>query len=455
MGAAYRIAAEASSQPALASLDQLARPCPVSFEVAPARNGDHHAIHGLLRTVFHQPSAVEFQAQLDAPRYEPADRLVIKRGHEVVAHVQLNRRIMRFGSVELPATDLRYLAALPEYRHRGLADRLVEAAHEEIERDGTVVATARTRTPGLLRRHGWVSCGRFCYSTIRPHDLLAYLEASRQRPVLRTQPAQRITVRLWRYGELDELMRMFEGAGGQTFGTWRRLECDWRWLISRRAYDRIFIAVRSRTHNPSANGDPTNEEVVGYAIMRDERIVELLTCDGDGRAAKKLLTRVCCDAIETGRHLVELDAPPDDPLHELLVAAGGHHVSDEHDRQRYLMARLVHVDAFLQRLRPVLAIRARAAKLEPGTALGLVSEKRTLKVSVNKRSVSLSDERVPSCSLSTSDAQLQQLLLGHRPIRDEIEAGRARASSSAAQHLAAALFPALPFWRPPFDDLAA
>src|SRR6266567_4916887 len=63
-----------------------APPTPIAaprLRLAVAKTGDHGLLHNLLVSVFHGPSLAEFQAQLDEPGYEPADRLIVKDGDEI------------------------------------------------------------------------------------------------------------------------------------------------------------------------------------------------------------------------------------------------------------------------------------------------------------------------------------------------------------------------------------
>src|SRR5262245_36589901 len=65
--------------------------------VVPACAGDHPAVHQLLSAVFHAPSRDAFYSSLDDPFYEPRDRLLVKRGQRIVAHLHLTKRVMHFG----------------------------------------------------------------------------------------------------------------------------------------------------------------------------------------------------------------------------------------------------------------------------------------------------------------------------------------------------------------------
>ena len=48
-----------------------------SWRVVTATAADQAAVYQFLVSVFHQPSQTEFQAQLEDPTYEPADRLLV------------------------------------------------------------------------------------------------------------------------------------------------------------------------------------------------------------------------------------------------------------------------------------------------------------------------------------------------------------------------------------------
>src|SRR3954464_2776217 len=71
---------------------------PPRLRLATARTGDHPSIHAFLVSVFHGPTSGEFQAQLDEPGYEPADRLIVKEGDEIAAHLRLARQTIQLGS---------------------------------------------------------------------------------------------------------------------------------------------------------------------------------------------------------------------------------------------------------------------------------------------------------------------------------------------------------------------
>jgi hypothetical protein len=57
--------------------------------------------------------------------------------------------------------------------------------------------------------------------------------------------------------------------------------------------------------------------------------------------------------------------------------------------------------------------------------------------------------------LTLNRDEFTRLALGHYAVHDMMAEDRIQASTQVAVELAAALFPKLPFWRPPWDDLPA
>src|SRR5262249_56219795 len=103
-------------------------PSPGQVRLVWGRSGDHASIYHMLLAVFQGPSRDEFHAQTEDPFYEPSDRLLVKRGFRVLAHLQLTRRTMEFGSLRLPVAGVHWLGTLPEFRKQGFATRLLADA---------------------------------------------------------------------------------------------------------------------------------------------------------------------------------------------------------------------------------------------------------------------------------------------------------------------------------------
>ena len=125
-------------------------PTPPRLRLLAAKTGDHPSIHGLLVSVFHGPSLAEFQAQLDEPGYEASDRLIVKDGEEIAAHLRLARQSIQLDSVVLPAARFMDLATAPEFRSRGLATALLAAGERAAAERGVLVGVTRTKAPELF-----------------------------------------------------------------------------------------------------------------------------------------------------------------------------------------------------------------------------------------------------------------------------------------------------------------
>src|SRR5262245_6190996 len=120
----------------------------------------------------------EFQAQLDEACYEPVDRLIVKDGEEIAAHLRLARQKIQVGAATLTAARFMDLATATEYRSRGLATALLAAGERAAAERGVLVGLTRTRAPSLFARQGWTVCGRHVFSAASPRGVLAELAAA-------------------------------------------------------------------------------------------------------------------------------------------------------------------------------------------------------------------------------------------------------------------------------------
>lgn len=226
----------------------------------------------------------------------------------------------------------------------------------------------------------------------------------------------------------------------------------WRWLLSRWGRQRIYVAIDGPDRLES---DGVSAAIVAYAATRGARIVELM-CSSDHReAAVQLLGRICQDAIEQDYCRVRLDAPCSDPLHQLMLRAGGEYRCLEVDRGAVFMANLLQPHRFLDMISGPLIRRATDAGLSLPCRLGLLVNKQKYQLSVKPDAVHLAAGPLGRSYLNCDPAMVSQLLLGHCDVRDAVEWGRAWASTRLALEMSRALFPQLSLWRPPWDTLSA
>jgi predicted N-acetyltransferase YhbS len=442
------------------------------LRLATARTGDHPSIHGLLTSVFHGPSAREFQSQLDEPGYEPADRLIVKDGEEIAAHLRLARQTIHVGPALLPVARFMDLATAPAFRSRGLATALLAAGERAAAERGLLIGLTRTGAPSLFARQGWSVCGRHVFSTASPRAVLAELAASAAAAALENQstasllyaPPQPIIVRPLRRIELPAIVRLYEQSGSQRAGSPVRSEEYWEWLLARGACDRIYVAA---TEVETTDFAKLQVSIVGYACVRQSRIVELVAAAGRDDVARQLAERVCADAREQDGWTVRCDAPPCDPLHNLFRRAGGRLTVNQELGGELFMAKLLDPLAFLRSLVDVFAERSAAAELTRPSELGVelrsgirkatgpsgVIER--FRVTLSSRGAKIETGGPSRHSIALAYHDFAPLLLGDVGAEAMRQLGRLGATTATARNLANVLFPSGCWWRPPLDDLLA
>lgn len=481
------------------------------WRLVAGKAGDHLPIWHLLQSVFHGPSSMEFQAQLDEPQYEPTNRLLIKKGDSVIAHLRLSPRTMHFGGIDVPVTHFMDLATNTEYQRLGLATILLAAGERQARAENATLALVRTTAPELFARQGWAESGQHFFSAISPRELLAHLQQS---TVAQTfwealgLPAQStpkrallgeagappsMTIRPMRRMELPAVRAIYDAHARDSFGGTVRSEVYWDWLMSRGGFERAIVAVLPLSETRGIGRGARPEEIVcGVAFVRRSRIVEMLVRPDFPSARTQLLTHLASDWLERGWGSLRLDAPASDPGHAILQNAGGTVVDRPELHGEVFMAKLLAPLSFLRDLTPQLSQRAKAAGLRPGLEIGLVphpfgsfrrdaedspeaetakrSEPRSnmipvdnqqpgkgrhWRIVVTKKGVRIEQGKMPRKQLHLCYRDLTPLLLGYWNVGERCENGDLRPSNAEVQEAATALFPALPLWRPALDDLVA
>src|SRR6185312_2964086 len=322
-----------------------------------------------------------FHASLDDPFYEPHHRLLVKRGQQVVSHLHLTERAAYFGSLQLPATGVAWLATAPEFRGRGYASRLLRAADQAMQRSGAMLGLLSTRSPHFFRRTGWSVSGRHSHARAGARDLLSQLSAAGL-----PSGGGSLNIRPWRQVELPALMQLYQCNRSGAFGAYERSEAYWRWLISRKGFEQIYVAFEGPDR---CELDMTGAPIVGYAVTKEDRILELMADPAHPTAARQLLARACGDAIERDCHSIMLHAPPDSRLFELFESSGGVHCRHEIHQGEVFMAKLLDPPGLLRMMCGELHARAEAAGLARPCELGLAAGAEKYRLVVSRRSVKL------------------------------------------------------------------
>ena len=470
------------NRPAAANTNRFAQhPSPARAEPQPgqarrlkllaARTGDQPSIHELLVSVFHGPSLSEFQAQLDEPGYAASDRLIVKDGEEIAAHLRLAKQSIQIDQAVFSAARFMDLATAPEFRERGLATALIAAGERAAAERGSLVGVTRTRAPELFARQGWAICGRHMFSEASPRAVLAEMAAdataaaaSSQSSPLATPASETILVRPLRRIELRAMVRLYDQHLSGKAGWPTRSEEYWEWLLARGACDRVYVA----SNCPDASDfERITNSIIGYACVRQSRIVELVSGNRN-TVARQLIERVCADTRELDGWAVRFDAPATDPLHDIFRRAGGRVTNSQEVGGEYFMAKLLDPLQALRLLAPSLATRARAAKAPLPAELGIelrAGSGRTARPSrgvlerfrllLDKRSASVETGGPSKHCLMLTYSDLAPLLLGDISVEEMMGANRLRATTKRARQIADAIFPNAFYFRPPLDDLLA
>jgi len=416
------------------------------FRLVTGNAGDHKLIHALLRAANQAPSYEDFLTLLDEPTYEPTDRLLVKRGGQIVAHVQVLDRVAWFDVVQVPIGGVQDLATLPEYREAGYERLLVASAEQAMHDSQSVIAFARTDRPAVFRACGWHEAQNQQFTESRVTDVLARLAAPA--PISLRRPP-RLRIRLWRHIELDALRTVYRPSLGHAWGALERAEPYWRWLVSRKAHDELIVAV----HGKDDWGElDSPAHIVGYAVTHGSKVVELYTLPGFECAAPRLLARACQDAIEQDNRTLSLCLPIDHPLHDLMLASGGNWT---HGRGggSWLMLKLLHPTRWVEALLPVFARRAAAAHLRRPLRLVFAVGRRKYRFELTRRSTHLVRDDAAKVDVACPPDVFGALLLGNLEVDAARRDGQLEIVDEAVAADVAVLFPPTAFWQSQFDTL--
>ncbi len=409
--------------------------------------GDHTVVHALLRAVQQAPSYENFVTWMDEPSYEPSDRLLIKNGQQLSAHAQVLHRTAWFDGVKLPIGGVHDLVVLPEYAHLGY-DRLLLATVENTLRESqAILSILRTERPCVFRECGWRETGVWGYSQGNIGGILAHLSAqATPRPL----HMRALKIRMWRHVELDAIRTVYRECASQYWGSLYRAEHYWQWLVGRKAHCEIIVAVAGRDDWENLKIEP---RIVGYAITHGPQVLELCCLPEYARAAPRLLVRACQDAVERDFHTLTLHTPASDPLHELIVTAGGTWCTDERQAGGVLMVKLLDPSRWVEAMYPVLRRRMKGAGLARPCQICFDTGQDQFRLILTRRSSHLVADETTAAEVRCDPDCFSALLLGNLNVKRARDDGRLCVADEEVLHKLAVLFPPALFWQSQFDML--
>jgi hypothetical protein len=412
-----------------------------------AHASDHALVHALLRAANQAPSQDEFLSWLDEPSYKPSDRLLLQLGKQIVAHAHLLERTAWFGGVKVAAGSVQDLAVLSEYAQAGYERKLLAAAVEQMQETNAVVSLVRSDRPERFREAGWTDVRGQGHSEVGIGDLLAHLSAQAALTSRRWQSPQ---IRRWRHVEIDAVRTVYAESASRGWGALHRGEGYWQWLVGSKAHSDLVVAVDGVDQWADAEA---GSRIVGYAVTAGDKVLELCCLREFARAAPRLIVRACQDAIERDHHTLSLYAPAADPLHELVVTAGGTWCADERHGGGTLLVKLLSPSRWIEAIYPILRRRAKRAGLQrPFQICFDCGSERWLLV-VTRRSSRLEDSASTPADVHCDAETFEALLVGNLNIAKAHSSGRLHARNQEMLERVAALFPATLFWQSQFDVL--
>ena len=427
------------------------RELPDGGRIVTANAGDHPLVIQLLTQARQAAIADDFQSRLDEPGYRPSNRLLVNRDKALLAHVHLASHIAWFDSQRIPVVKLEDFAVLPEYRG-SIYDRDLLAAAEQIAAaEGAVVGLVLADRPDWFERQGWSSLRGQGHTRANARAVLAHLDAHDGARKRRKSP---LHVRTWRHFELDAVRSVYEATASGLWGPLFRSEEVWQWLIGRKAQDQVLFAVDPLPGAP-LNGDSgigITGEAAGYAVVRGSAIVEMMTLSNHPSARVQLLARACRDAIDRDHHSISLYTPASDPLHELMVTAGGAWISDRRENGPRLMMRLLSPERWIERCYSLWRERAQEANVPRPTEIGFITPDAAHLFTLTRRSARLEPMATrPVDWVECSRATFESLLVGNLALSEAVEHGEVRLSSPELAGTLAAVFAPRLFWQSPLE----
>jgi hypothetical protein len=218
----------------------------------------------------------------------------------------------------------------------------------------------------------------------------------------------------------------------------------------------LSINVRTWRHfELDPNGDGAGhdgETATGYAVVSGSSIVEMITAPNASAARVQLLARACREAMDRDHHSISLYTPAADPLHELLVTAGGAWIDDASANGPRWMMRLLSPERWIDRCYALWRHRARAADVPRPFALGVVAGDESYHFTLTRRSsrLELSND-LPADQIRCDRPTFESLLTGNLAINAAIADGRLKLSHADLATTVSALFPARLFWQSPLE----
>ncbi|MDG2208137.1 MAG: hypothetical protein P8K78_09565 [Pirellulales bacterium] len=430
-----------------------------SLRAMRATSGDYSAVEQFLCVDLRRLQATDFQDHFENSETPLDYRLLLKRREQIVGHVLLRFRDVRWGQSRIATCRFGPLDLLPEYRNSVATNAMLQAIERTARERRTVLIRADLAdiSQGGPLSHWpahWLTTSGLVRFESHPQAILAELE-------IRTEKASTLNrreyiksrrethIRPFRQIELPALMKIYRSYEAAGFGFLHRTEDQWQSLARRTPRTHILVAV---DHRRNRRIKQRGGQIVAYAVIRDNNIVEMIGLARHALATEHLLARICADAVERNVPTIQLPAlSPGGCFHEVCAAAAR---SVKASKQSLKQPEIVCVPSeklLVRRLGPELLRRWQSLGGGTDAELGWGSGDRACRLILSEKGAKLQAGSDAADRLICSHQVWIRLLIGELSAPVAFATDLLEASTPTAKRLAETLFPQLPVWHSSWD----
>lgn len=438
--------------PESSSHASLSRRDAAQFCLTSSQEGEQFAILQLMKHCLFAYDENEFHSQQERPDYDARERLTFRLGNQIIGHIRCVPQQVWLQGTLMPYLRASEFVLAPEHVDLKNVDAFFGCLDATFDRFPGSFMMHRTSAAMAQRltRFGWVALSNKFRSKAATEPYLASVRGAsiEPAPLLPSRSESGLWIRLMRQVEAEALVSLYENSfQSNQIGT-PRSAVMWDWLLRRKAFDALYVAIRGG--NKLALDDAI-DRIAGYAVVKDEKILEVVTQPNERGVKLPLINRICSDLYEAGHPEFHLEAPASDPVHDLLkdIPPAKSTLPGEE-----ILVRMPNPVQQLAELAATLHQRAKSRGFELPLDLGLLIDGEKFCIHLGKRKGSLTDGKLGRSYLELSHAQLVRLILGDLPIPQALQQGQMVASTQVAANIAVKLFDYDPPWFPAIDVLA-
>lgn len=417
--------------------------------IALGNAGDHSLAKNFLST-FGAESTDDFSHWLDEPSYEPMDRLLARCDDQIIGHVHLTQRPIVWDGIKIPSVTLQDFVIHPDYKNTECCLQLLDSAIALANETDALVSAIRISGKVPDAFGNWSKCPSHAVTQSSARGVLSLMQPdlvqAPRKHYSNLLPKRRSNcrVRLCRRIEQALLTNIYRVATTNAYGAVWRNEAYWHWLLSRKVHDQVLVVeALDRRSTPT---------VVGYAMSQHDRILEMIMLPGYESFAKDLLIRTCQDVIERGLHEISLLLPQDNPLHEIMVTAGGCYIPGRESPSGELYLSILNRQKFIAELSPYWIHRLKQAKIPKPIALHFNLDGTLYTFTITKRGVQFKPTEDKQLGCSLSEKLFDRMLLGQLNVESAIASGPIQVESDEIMRILLALFGQVNIWQSPLDS---